>query len=63
VDLWGIPEVLTQYIFQFLIRKKFMLFRRISRSAKSAAENSRGLLFNAYQERMGDICNEISRRP
>ena len=62
-DLWGIPEALTQHIFQFLSKKNFMLFWRVYRSAKSAVNNSRGLLFNAYQERLGKLCEEISQRP
>jgi len=34
-DLWGIPEALTQYIFQFLTKKNFMLFRRIPGAQKA----------------------------
>ena len=30
-----------------------MLFRRVSSSAKNAVNNSRGLLFDTYQERLG----------
>ncbi len=63
MDLWGIPVVLIQHIFQFLTKKNFMLFRRVSRSAKNAVNNSRGLLFDAYQERLGELCEEVSRRP
>ena len=62
-DLWGIPEALIQHIFQFLSKKNVMLFRRDSRSAKSAVYNSRGLLFDAYQERLGELCEEVSQRP
>ena len=40
-----------------------MLFRRVSMSAKSAVNNSRGLLFDAYQERLGELCEIISRTP
>ena len=60
-DLWGIPEALTQHIFQFLSKKKFMLFRRVSKSAKSAVDNSRGLLFNTYQEHLGELRKEVPR--
>ena len=38
-----------------------MLFWRVSKSAKSTVNNSRGLLFDAYQERLGEICNELPR--
>jgi hypothetical protein len=62
-DLWGIPEVLRQHIFQFLTKKNFMLFRRVSRSAKNAVDNSRGLLFDAYQERLGELCEIVDRTP
>jgi len=57
-DLWGIPEVLIQHIFQFLTKKNFMLFWRVSRSAKMPS-NSRGLLFDAYQERLGELCEDF----
>ena len=60
-DLWGIPEILLQNIFQFLTKKNFMLFRRVSRSAQAAVDNSRGLLFDAYQERLSELC-EIETR-
>ena len=62
-DLWGIPEALTQHIFQFLSKKDFMLFRRVSRSAKSATDNSKGLLFDAYQERLDELCKVVKIRP
>ena len=39
-----------------------MLFWRVSRSAKSAVDNARGLLFDAYQEWLGELCKEISQR-
>jgi len=55
VEVWGIPEALTKYIFQFLTKKVFLLLQRVSK-AKCAVENSRGLLFDAYQERLGEIC-------
>ena len=38
-----------------------MLFGRVSRSAKDAVDNSRGLLFDAYQERLSELC-EIETR-
>ncbi len=60
-DLWGIPEALTQHIFQFLPKKNFMLFQRVSKSAKSAVDNSRGLLYDAYQERLGELREEVPR--
>ena len=60
VEVWGIPELLTKYIFQFLTNKVFLLLRRVSK-AKRAVENSRGLLFDAYQERLGEICWGVSR--
>jgi hypothetical protein len=28
-EFWGIPEALTQYIFQFLVKKNIMLLRSI----------------------------------
>jgi hypothetical protein len=54
-EVWGIPEALTQYIFQFLTKKNLMLLRRVSKGTKRAVKNSRGLLFDAYQERLGEI--------
>jgi hypothetical protein len=62
-DLWGIPEVLIQHNFKFHTKKNFMLFRRVSGSAKNAVDNSRGLLFDAYQERLGELCADVSRTP
>ena len=59
--LWGILEALTQHIFQFLSQKNFMLFRRVSKSAKSAVDNSTGLLFDTYQERLGELRKEVPR--
>ena len=63
MDLLGILAVLIQHIFHFLTKKIFLLFQRVSRSAKNAVDNSRGLLFDAYQERLGELCKEVSRRP
>jgi hypothetical protein len=60
VEVWGIPELLTKYIFQFLTNKVFLLLQRVSK-AKRAIENSRGLLFDAYQEQLGEICWGVSR--
>jgi hypothetical protein len=40
-----------------------MLFRRVSRSAKNAVDNSRGLIFDAYEERLGELCEIVSRMP
>ena len=37
-----------------------MLLRRVSKG-KRAVENSRGLLFDAYQEQLGEICWGVSR--
>jgi len=48
-EVWGIPEALTQYIFQFL-KDFFLLLRRVSKGSKRAVKNSRRLLFDAYQE-------------
>ena len=39
----------------------FLLLRRVSKGVKRAVENSRGLLFDAYQERLGEICGEVPR--
>ncbi len=39
----------------------FLLLRRVSKGAKRAVENSRGLLFDAYQEQRGEICWGVSR--
>ena len=61
-EFWGIPEALTQHIFQFLSKKNFMLFRRVSRSAKRAVDNSKGLLFDAYQERLDELCEVVKSR-
>ena len=38
-----------------------MPLRRVSKGTKCAVENSRGLLFGAYQERQGEICWGVSR--
>ncbi len=47
-DLWGIPEALTQHIFQFLSKNFFMFFQRVSRVF---FDNSKGLLFDASYAR------------
>ena len=60
-EVWGVPEALNQYICQFLTKNFFLLLRRVSKGAKCTAENSRGLLFGAYQERLGEICWGVSR--
>ena len=58
--VWGIPGALTLYIFQFLTKKNFMLLRRVSKGTKRAVENAKGLLFDAYQERLGEVCQGVA---
>ncbi len=44
-EVWGIPEALTTYIYQFLAKKSFLLLWRVSKGTKMRCQELQGTAF------------------